>query len=112
MTGALAQFLPAARVPQAHGVIVAGAGQAEAVRAEDHAQDGVLVTGTLAQFLPTARLPQAHGTVVVAGGHERTVRTPRHTPNRRRGRGDAGLEVRGRAYGSASFGLVQRSVVE
>ena len=72
----LAQRLAAARVPQAHGLVIAARGYEGAVRAEGDAPNVAVVPAQrLAPRLAATRVPQAYGSVLVTRGHEGAVRT-------------------------------------
>src|SRR5262249_2394759 len=72
---ALVRLLPTD--PQAHRLVIAGGGEALAVRAEGHVNDRVRVPCEDGDLLPRL-VPQTHRTITTGGGEALAVRAEGH----------------------------------
>jgi hypothetical protein len=72
---------PVGRVPHLHGLVLGGGGQARAVGAEGHGEDGVGVPGQGEALAAGVRVPQLHGSIEAAAGDECAVATEGHAAN-------------------------------
>ena len=78
MAGQSGNLCPVRAVPDAHGLVAAGAGQPLAVRAEEHAADFLRVTVDREQDFPGGQVPDMHRPIRPRGGKPAAVRMESH----------------------------------